>query len=142
MDRRTALHAEATMLRTALIAAPIVTFFGSIALGLMFGAFSGSLTNALTSPVATAFFLGLSIFPAAAYVLVRGILSWVYARQGSYWPTIKAHVIENERHPYYGTGGPFVRFWYVVNGIRYEKYSVQKRAFAIGTDIDVHFDPE
>jgi hypothetical protein len=89
-------------------------------------------------PAATT--LGLALFPGGTFMIARGLVHWTRRRQAAFWTSVKGHVRQD------GAAQPFlvvpvVRFWYVVNGRRYDK-SIPARARPAGIEVEVRVDPE
>ncbi len=139
-DDRASLAAQASFFRLMRVVAPILAFIGAVLAWL--AALQGSLglTAPVTSPWQAATTLGLGLFPGGTLMIAHGLLHWTRRRLAAFWPSIKGHVLAP------GPMQPFllvsvVRFWYVVNGHRYEA-SIQARSMPAGAEVEVRYDPE
>ena len=135
-----ALAAQAVLFSMLRVVAPIFAIVATIVAWVKLGLVDGSLTAPVTSPLKATLGLGLAMFPGGAWMVARGLLHWVRRRQAQSWPSVQGHVLEP------GPAQPFIvvpvlRFWYVVNGHRYDK-SVQARLRPAGSEVEVRFDPE
>ena len=134
------LRTQAGFLRLTQAIAPSLVLVGTIYAGAQLNAFVGPAEMPVTSPLSAAMIMGVFMFPGGALFIARGLVYWSRARQARFWPAVTGHIAEERRAlPSY-----WVPYWYVVNGIRYDKKLVRSGGTPTGKDKDiaVHFDPE
>jgi hypothetical protein len=135
-DERERFRTIDTWLRVAYVAVPVVVFFATLVAGGAVHAFGNSLLATVDSPVTATILLGLSFFPGGASFILRGIRLGLLHRASRFWPTVKGHML-----PYAISDGFAARFWYVVNGQRFD-HSVIQLKWPSPKDVEVRFDPE
>jgi|GEM_PF-5987289 len=123
---------------------PIVLFLGTFAVGTRLGAYDGYTTSAWS----VAFAIGLVLFPTGAYFILTGLKLRVQQAASRAWPAVMGHVMPTKNRALIYSGGPWVDFWYVANGRRYEQASIQfahwsrsSTPYQPGKEIEVRFDP-
>jgi hypothetical protein len=137
-DNAASMRAQTGFLRAAQVVAPILVLVGTIYVGAQVNAFVGPAEMPVNSPLSAAMIMGVFMFPGGAFFISRGLVYWSCARQARFWPAVKGHIAEKGRAlPSY-----WVPYWYVVNGIRYDKKLVRSGATPTDKDIEVHFNPE
>lgn len=133
------LRAQTGFLRITQVVAPVLVLVGTIYAGAQVNAFVGPADMPVSSPLSAAMIMGVFMFPGGAFFIARGLVYWSRARQARFWQAVKGHIAEEERVLRLSY---LVPYWYVVNGIRYDKNLVRFGATPKDQDIEVHFDPE
>jgi hypothetical protein len=143
------LQAQMMFLRIARVVAPIVVLLVTVILGMRFGAFESSYSSKMTSTFEGTLNLGLPLFPAGTFFILQGLARRVRRRESKLWPALTGHIMETKYRLTYLRGGPFVDFWYVVNGRRHEGCSIQyshvprsKSPYRAGMSVELRVDPE
>ena len=140
-DNAASLRTQTGLLRLSQAVAPIVVLVGTIYVGAQVNAFVGPADMPVTSPLSAAMIMGVFVFPGGTFFIARGLVSWSRARQARFWPVVEGHIAEEQRVLRLSYAVPY---WYVVNGIRFDKNLVGFGATPAGKDkdIEVRFDPE